>query len=62
MDSLMRRWVTPLEAPPTGEITQKVSNVDKMLLETSSRKLPPVPGNNASQSNYNTIDRIKKGD
>ena len=26
-----------------------------------NRKLPPVPGTPNQQSNYNTIDRIKKG-
>ena len=58
----MRRWDTPSEVLLTGDTL-----LIKWLFDTRFywnllfRKLPPVPGNNASQSNYNTIDRIKKG-
>ena len=53
MDCPMMRWDTVLHQ--TGKIFDLSFKIISWII---FRKLPPVPGTN---SNYNTIDRIKKG-
>ena len=45
--------------PPNRSPTEDHFSFMKLKCGNVCRKLPPVPGTN---SNYNTIDRIKKGE